>query len=285
MRQILNIIVLITLITSCEDSYIPESHQSIIVEGWIEDGGFPVVILTQSLPVSSDYQNINDLGDYIIRWAKVTVIDGKDSVILTGMYDDRYFPPYIYTTGKMRGQAGHTYKLDVEYQKWHATATTTIPTIPKAAEYKVEQCTNSDVLYRITMHFMDNPNEKNYYQIFTKVGDDTEQYYASYLGAIDDAVLKGTSEIPVYRPHLITMDRYTPYFNFNDIVYVKLAQIDKASFDFWSEYIKSQSLSNNMFLYSSSNVPSNIVNGKGYWCGYGSTLTRLVISDCMLSEQ
>ena len=82
-----------------EDSYRIEADASdIIVEGWIEEGGFPVVILSRSMPVSTDYQNVDSLSDFIVRWAKVTISDGSDSIVLTGKYDKGYFPPYIYTT-------------------------------------------------------------------------------------------------------------------------------------------------------------------------------------------
>lgn len=111
----------------------------------------------------------------------------------------------------------------------------------------------------------------------TKTGSASKQYAASYLGCIDDAVLDGPADIPVYRPHLMTGGKYTPYFSVNDTVYVKFAQIDRASFRFWNEYIKSQSLANNMFLSTSSNLPSNITGGLGYWCGYGSAEGMFII--------
>ena len=271
-------LILAALLASCDDVEQPSPGlPSLVVEGWIEDGGFPVVILTTTLPVSSDYTNINNLGDHLLRWAKVTVSDGQDSVVLTGKYDSGYFPPYIYTTGRMRGKAGRCYTLTADYRQWHATATTTIPSPPAVDGYRVERAAGSDTLYRITARLNDNAEEKNYYQIFTKTGSASKQYAASYLGCIDDAVLDGPADIPVYRPHLMTGGKYTPYFSVNDTVYVKFAQIDRASFRFWNEYIKSQSLANNMFLYTSSNLPSNITGGLGYWCGYGSAEGMFII--------
>lgn len=280
MKQYAIFIILLILATSCEDEYTSDRQPTLVVEGWIEDGGFPVVILTQSLPVSNDYQDINNLGDYLLKWAKVTVSDGKDSVVLTGKYDNGYFPPYIYTTGKMRGHAGKTYTLTVDYRQWHATAETTVPEAPAVDSYKVEKCSGSDTLYSITACLTDVPDEKNYYQIFTKTGTANKQYFASYLGSIDDGVLKkGTNMIPVYREHRLGAGRYTPYFSVNDTVFVKFAQVDEQSFRFWNEYIKSQSLSNNMFLSTSSNIPTNITGGTGYWCGYGATTAHIIVSE------
>ena len=72
---------------SCNSDYIEQGQSLLVVEGWIENGGFPVVILTKTLPISEEEQSLHDMKDYLIRWATVTVSDGTDSVILTGKYD------------------------------------------------------------------------------------------------------------------------------------------------------------------------------------------------------
>ena len=42
---------LAALMLSCEEKILPEDQNMIIVEGWIDAGGYPVVIVTRSLPV------------------------------------------------------------------------------------------------------------------------------------------------------------------------------------------------------------------------------------------
>jgi hypothetical protein len=269
------------LLTGCvDDSDRLESDVShFIVEGWIEDGGFPVVILSRSLPLSTDYQDIDSLSDYLVRWAKVTISDGTDSVVLTGKYDKGYFPPYIYTTSRIRGKAGKTYYLTAEYRDLRATAQTTVPAIPDNCSFRVERCAGSDTLFQIRAHFKDNPDEKNYYQFFTRVGTDTKQYQASYLGSIDDGVLKGETDMTVYRGHQLSDKDYTPYFLADDTVSVKFAQVDETSFRIWDSYTKIQSLSSNMFFSTSSDIESNITGGYGYWCGYGTITDYIVVRD------
>lgn len=269
------------ILTGCvDDSDRLESDvPHFIVEGWIEDGGFPVVILSRSLPLSTDYQDIDSLSDYIVRWAKVTISDGTDSVVLTGKYDKGYFPPYIYTTSRIRGKAGKTYYLTAEYRDLRATAQTTVPAIPDNYSFRVERCAGSDTLFQIRAHFKDNPVEKNYYQFFTRVGTSTKQYQASYLGSIDDEVLKGETDMTVYRGHQLSDKDYTPYFLADDTVSVKFAQVDATSFRIWDSYTKIQSLSSNMFFSTSSDIESNIIGGYGYWCGYGTITDYIVIRD------
>ncbi len=271
---------LLLLIGCIDDSERMETDtSSMIVEGWIEDGGFPVVILSRSLPVSTNYQNIDSLSDYIVRFAKVTISDGNDSVVLTGKYDKGYFPPYIYTTSRIRGEAGKTYYLTAEYRDMRATAKTTITTPPGNCSFRVERCADSDSLFQIRALFKDDPTGKNYYQFFTRVGTKTKQYQASYLGSIDDDVLKEETDMTVYRGHQLIDKSYTPYFLVDDTVSVKFSQVDEVSFRILDSYTKMQSLSSNMFFSTSSDIETNIIGGYGYWCGYGTITDYIVIRD------
>lgn len=281
MRKLLILISVISLLTaSCDDEYdTPAVSSSLVVEGWIEDGGFPVVMLTQSMPVNREYLDPSTLNDYLVKWAKVAVTDGQDTVLLTGKYDKGYFPPYIYTTSRMRGISNHTYTLIVEYGDLCATATTTIPLRPLNGSFTVERCSGSDTLYQIIAHFQDDPSAKNYYQFFSRVGTASKQYLASYLGSIDDAVLGISTDVPVYRGHRFSVEDYTPYYKLTDTVSVKFSQVDETSYRFWDEYTKTLSLSGNMFLSSNVNITSNVKGAIGYWCGLASITHHIVIAD------
>lgn len=268
------------LLSACDAADGLEQQSShLVVEGWIEDGGFPVVILTQSLPVTTRYQHLRQLSDYIVNWARVTISDGEDSVVLTGKYDASYNPPYIYTTGRLRGVAGRHYTLTVTYNDLRATATTTIPAPPQLDSFRVDRVMGNDTLFRITACFRDNPAEKNYYQLFTRVGTDSRQYIASYLGSVDDEVIGSQTEVPVLRGHQLGFKDYSPYFSRHDTVAVKLSQVGAEAYGFWDQYTKAQSLSTNMFLSTSSQIPTNITGGKGYWFGYGSVEKVFVLAD------
>lgn len=264
---------------ACTDSQLGDGQSQMVVEGWIEDGEFPVVILTRTLPVSGNFVSMDNLSDYIVKWAKVTVSDGQDSVVLTGKYDDRYFPPYVYTTGRMRGRAGSTYLLTVEEDDVVAMATTTIPKQEPQVAFKVEQRSSADSFYQITACLTDQPDSRDYYQIFSRVGRRTLQYSAAYLGSLSDVTLAAYSEIPVYRGKSLTdsLD-YTPYFEPGDSVSVKFAAIDEQSFFFWSDFTKNISLSSNLFLAPSTNISSNVSGALGCWYGMNAVEQRFVIA-------
>ena len=272
-------VIMIFVACSCDIELNREETSQLVVEGWIEDGSFPVVILTRTFPVSTEYRESEDLNDYVFKWAKVTVSDGMESVVLTGKYDEGYFPPYIYTTSRIKGKAGKQYKLSVEYKNYYATATTTVPSTPVFCGFRVERCDDSDSLFQIKAIFKDNPSEKNYYLLLSRVGTETKQYQASYLGIFDDTVLGEVTEMPVYRGHQLKQKEYTPYYMLNDTVSVKLAQIDAQSFYIWDSYIKTLSLYGNMFLSTSEDMETNISGGYGYWCGYASITDYIVIRD------
>ena len=127
MNKSLTCLLLCAALTACESNYLGTAESQLVVEGWIENEGYPVVILSRSVPISEDYTPMDELDQYLLRWAKVTVSDGQNSVVLTRKYDSGYFPPYIYTTGRLKGRAGKSYTLTVEYRDYYATATTTIP--------------------------------------------------------------------------------------------------------------------------------------------------------------
>ena len=270
------------LLLSCSGDYLPEQNDELVVEGWIEDNGFPVVILTKNINISNKYQSLDSLWSRIVRWAKVTVSDGEKSVVLTGRYMKGYTPPYIYTTAHFRGEAGKTYLLTVEYGDFHATATTTIPKTQKIDELTVERCAQSDTLYQISLRYNDDEAEQNYYQIFTRVGGrDVRQYLAAYLGTIDNRVVKPKTKIPVYRGRDINTLDYTPYYTINDTVAVKFAHIDSTSYNFWYDYTRNLTTAGNMFFATAASLRSNIIGGTGYWCGMGSDIKYVAIRDCV----
>lgn len=151
-------------LTACMEEEDAELQTQLVVEGWIEDGGYPVVLLGETHAIDAGMQNIEN---YIVRWGKVTISDGTDSVILTGGYDNDFFPPYKYTTFKMTGQAGKTYTLTAEYRGKKATAVTTIPQPVELDSLHVVR-SESDTLFYIKAFFEDNPDERNYYGLFSK---------------------------------------------------------------------------------------------------------------------
>ncbi len=280
MKHIMLLLSVVCCMMSCAESESLSAESELVVEGWIENDGYPVVMLTRTFPVGSQEADLHNLRDYLVKWAKVSVVCGDDTVVLTGKYDKGYYPPYVYTTSNMKGKTGGTYKLIVEYEDKYATAVTTIPPDPKIDTFRVERCAGSDTLYQITAAMTKSPAADRYYQFFTKVGSAGRQFFASFMGNIDESLCNNTFDVPVYRSHnkLMNMD-YTPYFGVNDTVAVKCCNMEKQKYDFWTRYIETEYLSGAAMLSVSNNLPSNINGGVGYWFGYGATTSYFIIKD------
>ena len=172
-------------LTACMEEEDAELQTQLVVEGWIEDGGYPVVLLGETHAIDAGMQNIEN---YIVRWGKVTISDGTDSVVLTGGYDNDFFPPYKYTTFKMTGQAGKTYTLTAEYRGQKATAVTTIPHPVELDSLRAIR-SESDTLFYIKAFFEDNPDERNYYGLFSKRYEKDKAFLLSFMGVFSNEVI------------------------------------------------------------------------------------------------
>ncbi len=279
-RRILYCMFLMSLLVACQEDF-QASPEEIVVEGWIESGGAPVVMLTKTFTVTTS-DEIDEDESIVLPWGKVMVSDGTESVILTGDYDDRYFPPYIYSTSRMKGVPGRTYYLTVEYGERVLTAHTTIPMPDSLEALTVSPCLEADSMYQITAYYDDDPMRKDYYMFLTRIFNRETRYYPSFLGVMDDERLDNHNQ-QVVQPGIHTLtsykNTYRPYFHENDSVLIKFAKIDKTTYGIYKAYNEMVALSSNPLFASDISMPTNIQGGQGFWCGYGVTKYSVVIAD------
>ena len=269
-KTIYILMLLSLLLVSCTENKIIEAEPQIVVEGWIDAGGYPVVMLSQILPVTGHVVTDEDIRDCIIAMGKVTISDGERSIVLTGKKSDKYFPPYIYTTSKMRGEEGKTYYLTAEYKDFYATAQTTIP--PKA---KIEKIITKkeNGSYSISAVINDNPEEKNYYKFFVQLVGRDNCYLSSNFAIIDDKNYTFPCTVPIDlgRSSFNSKESNKHIMSEKDILMIKVAQIDNSMYNFWDDYKNIIELGINPFFRYSNSIRSNISGGSGYWAGYGAT--------------
>ena len=86
MKRVL-VILLVFACIGCDDVRLPQPLTQLVVEGWVEDGGRPVVMLTTAVPVDTEYKDLTELREHIVRWGKVTISDGEDEAVLSGRVD------------------------------------------------------------------------------------------------------------------------------------------------------------------------------------------------------
>lgn len=281
LRQIIYAFLALITLAGCADSYIPESVPQIVVEGWIEDNGYPVVILTTTVPIDGERKNNESLQEYLIRWGKVTISDGEKDVVLTGMRNNDYFPPYIYTTSSIRGKAGKSYSLKVEYSGRTVTATTTVPE-PVSLEYIKVKKSDIEDSYYLTGGLMDDRLTKDYYKFFVKRARKDSIYKPSFMGLVNDDILsENIEELPINSGISSVMEKTENFFSKDDLVFVRLSSLDEQSYAYWNDFETIYSLSCNPFFPANSRIRSNIKGGLGYWAGYGSTYYTVSIPDSL----
>lgn len=260
--------------SSCEKGFLPSDRNVLIVEGWIEAGSFPVVMVSQSLPVRmrADAIPLDQISDYVVTWAKVTVSDQDTSVILTGKRDDHYIPSFIYTTGGLRGMAGKSYTLKVEYSGLVVQSVTTIPFYPPVIDtVACNRLSKDSENCEITVYVKNIPDRKEYFKSFYTVGADERQYLSSYLGVVDDALTDTVFPMPIIRGVTdIDKDEYNRFFPIDSAYNIKIATMDSISYEIWKGYEDNARFSSSFMSSSIRDIPSNINGGCGYWCGYNS---------------
>lgn len=275
----------VLLTFGCYDVQLPKAAPQLVIDGWIETGKGPVVMVTTTVPVESVIGDEEDLKKYVVIWGKVTVSDGEKEVVLTGMANDDYFPPYIYTTSSIRGEAGKTYSIKVEYSGRTATAVTTIPEAVPLEDLKVCRGKNNANGYYITARLKDNPDTKDYYKIFIKKDRKDSTYTSSFLGLINDEVLsEGEDEIPVNNS-IDSMDKtQSTLFSADDRVIIRFCSIDETCYNYWSDF-DDISMSRNPLFPVTSRIRSNVSGGLGHWSGYGSSYYRVSIADSLAQNR
>lgn len=270
---------------SCTPQAVPNEPE-IVLEGWIDEGGHPMVMLHKSINFTEDFNTMEDLiEEKIIYLGKVTVSDGETSVVLTGRVDTAYLPPYSYSSVRIMGESGRAYRVEAEFEGKKVSAVTTIP--PKALfdSILVESMPDKPGFFRLTGYLTDMKEQSDYFVVFYRYKGE-KQYRNGLHGVASDiaADTSGVLRIPIYKnmagTSLVDKDSLsTRFFRLGDTLEIKLAAIDGVSYRFWESFASLTITSTIPFLPVSENIYTNVSGGRGYWCGYGSS-TYTIVPEC-----
>ena len=262
------------LLAACNPE-LPESPETLVVEGWIENDGAPVVFVTSSVSTSFKEQELADLIGHVATTAQVAITCDGVRYPLTGTVSDDYFLMFYYTSKTLKGVVGGTYKLEVDWKGMHAEAETTILAPGTVDSIAVERHPMIDTSYIVKAHI--NPAaDVRYYRFFSMAVGKDPTYAISYNG-IFDSKLHADDMFAVNRGRQDPIEYSDYYYSYGDSVRFKLASIDAAAYDFWSRYDENAMFSHAALLPYSSNLKGNIDGGLGYWFGYGTAAYTVVI--------
>lgn len=284
-RTILYTITSLLLLISCSPSLDfdqKEYQPKIVVEGWIENGEHPVVLLSFSGPFFDPLDSIA-LVNRSLRWARVTVSDGTHAEILTGHYNSLdYFPYFSYRADTMRGEVGKKYALKVEYNGIVITSETTIPApVPLTRVYcsGIDKDSAESTLRQLNVVFDHDPGKNVNYRLSTRIAGMNDRYITAMNNIDANYLPEGRVNLPLMKGiDKLSRDRIELYYLRSQTVSVKFSTMDSTTALFWKSFTNESLGDMNMFTGSATKIKSNVSPpGIGIWGGYGTYTTSIVV--------
>jgi hypothetical protein len=278
------------LLSSCEREIkidLEETSPKLVVEGTIENGEPPVIILTNSLNYFSGISAAM-LANSFVRNAEVFVSSGS----ITHRLKEFTIPGpggvnfYYYSNDPANpataifGQLNKQYSLRIVAEGKEYTSTTSIPDITRRIDsvfWKLPPPGNDSNKVMVMIKATDKPGFGDYVRYYTK--RNSEPFYPGLNSVFDDQVIDGSSyEVQVERgvPRTGSQEEGYSFFNKGDTVTLKLSNIDKATYDFWRTMEFSYASIGNPFS-TPTKVTGNISGALGYFGGYASQFRTLII--------
>ncbi|HEV8082414.1 MAG TPA: DUF4249 domain-containing protein [Chitinophagaceae bacterium] len=276
---------------SCEKNInfnLKEAPDLLVVDASIENGGPPIVVLSNSFDYFSKITP-SLLAGIFVHDANVFISRGNTTQQLKEYFIDSAGGNRIYyysvdsanLPGAFVGQTDTKYDLKVISNGKEYDATTTIPPLSKKVDslwWKPAPFTTDSSKVVVFVRATDPPGLGNYIRYFTK--QNNGRYLPGIQSVFDDQLIDGTTYDLRLDPGI---DRNDPvsfddnFFHHGDTVTLKLSNIDRSTYHFWLTMEFAYQSIGNPFA-SPNTVLGNITNGAlGAFCGYSSTFKTLII--------
>ncbi len=278
------------LLSSCEKEItvnLPDSEKKIVVEGSIEQGKHPFVLLTRSSPYFAPISDFTN--NLFVTDATVIVSDGIVTDTMQGGVNlEIYYPNpvFAYTSDLITGEVGRTYFLTVIADGKTLTSSTTIPTpVPlDSLWFKEDPGADDDSLGYVWAHLTDPDTIGDAYRWYSQILGRQSRLLPNDGSVFNDKFINGQSFDFAYDP---SSDPLAPqdtnalplfYFAVNDTVVVKFCTIDNASYTFLNSLENIRFANGNPFAAPASVFTNIKGGGLGGWCGYGASYDTLVMT-------
>ena len=293
---------------------LPEREPQVVVDGYIETGQPPIVLLTRTLnyfePTSLEYFQEAIIGD-----AEVKIVVDNDTLVLApictenlpdslkplvgdllGLPISDAFNICIYTDISLQviGTVGKTYKLLIQTadgNQLDATTALVEPVTLDSLEFRVNG--TRDSLGFVYAHITEPATQGNAYRWWAqrtntyKYGELKGQVkdfnYISPFGSVfNDELVNGQDFEFGYnrgsRPGSTKEDDENGergFFKVGDTIDVKFASIDFEVYQYYRTYYLNLSNSGSPFA-TPTNILSNVNGGLGVWAGYSTTFYQVI---------
>lgn len=303
------------LLGSCEkeiDVDLPRPEEKLVVEGKIEVGSIPYVVLSKSSAYFDPTDERSVASSYVSD-ASITISDGSTTTAmakicsgsLTTAQKDQLsaalgVPRGLlnsynicgFTDLGMTGSVGKTYTITIDWRGKQYVSSTTIPTPVPLDSTWFEVYGNRDSLGFLYANLTEPPSTQNFYRWFAKrinsytygahKGEVKDNGFLAPTNSVfDDEFVNGTTfELGFNRPRGGEKeDDFPPersFYKVGDTVVVKFCSIDQEVFNFIDK-AEEQIVSTGSPFAAPINIPSNISNGAlGLWAGYGQYYDTIV---------
>ncbi len=258
---------LFPLIAGCAVEESPEVPVVPVIEGWIDSDGYPVVMFTAS--IIPDEAGV-PLADKMLRWAKVTISDGENTVVMTGGPSDKYFPPFRYYTFDIKGKPGATYRIVADYKDLHAEAICTMPQPTEIKSIDIEPIENNDTLRAATLRF-DAPTDcPAYYCVTIKNPEEQGRALPAMFGTVEVTMPGQEVSVPLLHPASDLNDKnFVPQLIVGESLQVSLNRVTPEVYRFWREYDNIVLFGGSLFVSADNGLKGNIAGGYGVWSAQG----------------
>lgn len=285
---------------SCEkdiDINIPDTEPQIVIEGTIENGGPPIVLVSETRgffePTSPEdivnsyisgatvYVNDQQLSEICVNDIPVEILPQFAELIGIPLEDLDDLPLCGYVGFDITGAFDTSYDLRVEVNSRVVTASTHIPNlvIPDSSYFRL--WANSPRYGYPFTRFTDPDTLNNAYRVFTRrIGPNTNDnpvdgiYYAPIGSTFLDEFFNGTSiEVGFQRGQPYNSSRPTDigeeagFFEIGDRFVFKFCAISEPSYQFYRTFEQQLGTNGSPFA-APNNVITNIEGGLGIWAGY-----------------
>lgn len=293
MKRLFCFLLVVFACMACEkaiDFNLDEAPPKLVVEATIENNKPPVVYLSRSLNFFSAISPTLLLESFVHN-AQVYVSNGEkihqlreDSIALgAGFYFYYYSIDSANLSTAFEGELKKAYNLRIVYDGNEYTATTTIPDTTRRVDslwWKPvpEQIDREEV--NVFVRATDKPGFGDYIRYFTQRNG--EPFYPAFNSVFDDWIIDGTTYELSVEPGFnrnIERNEEDYFFKRGDSVTLKIANIDKATYDFWRTMEYSYASVGNPFS-TPVKVLGNISNGAlGYFGGYAAQYHTIIIPE------
>lgn len=250
-----------------------------VIEGWIEQDGFPHVLVTQTTPYNSII-GLADLFEVIVTDAQVTLRTDNEEEMLTQVRDTMYTVIPIYRGFRIKGEIGKAYTLEVRVGDHFFTSTDTMrsPVSPDSLWFIAEPGKEGGGVIHLSLT---DPEEKgNYYRFVAKRLNKDDDYLNLSGNILDDHLFNGkTIHFPLIRSGSNIQDLEGGFFYPGQIVVVKTCMINADRFLYLSSV--SNQVGSTLSPLSIQTRTSSLFEGGalGSWACFGVSLDTLIIED------